>query len=121
MILGGQKMKISKKEFQERRKRVSDLIPEKGSITFSRLMEKTGFSKAEVIFHAVSLSKREVKPVTVLFDRQVVHSFSLRQMLKNESRRRSYRRLMGIEGYVHVYGVGYVNPRSREGRRFLDP
>ncbi len=101
---------------QQRLEQVRWAIPSwsmKSSVRFDDIVSETGFSRNEVAYHLSILKKA----------RRITGNAENGYRLEATSgeRTRSYNRFVhGCESPVHVFGVGYFDPSTREGKRRLD-
>ena len=81
--------------------------------TFNEIVSKTGFSRGETAYHLALLKKRG--KITG------GEKGYVREQTAEEREHSLNEFMFGYSNPVHVFGVGYVDPSSRCGKRFLDP
>ncbi len=92
--------------------------------SFDDFTEETGFSRNEVAFHLARLLKLKKLFSYELYEGCLLFTQDKGQANRSRQRRRmrSFNEFMhGCPDPIHIFGVGYINPHTREGKRWLDP
>jgi hypothetical protein len=105
-----------------RRQTVLSIVESNRRISFDLLVENSGFSRSEVRAHLAVLAKvMENRVYFVGKNKEWVMS-SREKAREERDRIYSFNEFMyGCSNPVHVHGVGYIDPNTREGKRYLDP